>query len=549
VPAALNLLVFREGRQRVCGPELKAALLLELQSLRERSTPDEVLARLLRAGELECAVADSGAAPAQPYMSVTDRLAEALLVPDSSLNSMSLQVALAEAAMPEALNISPPEGFAYYALHPLAFADVLARVPGLKARVAVIGIRTIGVTLSAVAAAAARARGLAAERITVRPEGHPYNRRTRLSPEQIEFIRQDVALDAAFVVVDEGPGLSGSTFISVAEELEEAGAPRERITLVCGREPDFDSLRADDGPRRGRRFRWVAASSEPLRPCAAEIALGGGQWRKHLLPDEMLWPASWTTLERLKYSSVAQGRRRRFFKFQGFGHYGDRVIARERRVADEGFGPVPRRESTGFASYSWIAGRPMAAADISPDVIARLAAYCAFRARAFARNLSDLSALERMPEHNARELGLETSLRLRLERPVLADGRMQPHEWLRAGDGRMLKTDSGSHGDDHFFPGATDIAWDLAGAIVEWNMSPAHARAFLEAYRGVSGDDPGPRIGGFITAYALFRCAHCKMAADALRGSEEAPRLERAAALYHALLSHRATEEYLASLP
>jgi hypothetical protein len=549
VPPALNLLVFRDSRQRISGPALKSAFLRHLQFWRERSRPQDVLGALLRAGELECAICDSrpsldsavsaarvGVTSAQLYMSITDRLAEALLAPDSAVDALGLNAALSQAVVPDLLELSPPEGFAYYALHPLAFAEVLAKLHGLPARLAVIGIRTIGVTLSAVTCAAARACGLAAERISVRPHGHPYNRIMKFSPQQGDFIRQQASLEAGFLVVDEGPGLSGSTFISVAEALVDAGVPRERIVLICGHEPDFDSLRADEASRRAKAFRWVAVSSEPRRPARAEVFIGGGQWRRHLFIDETQWPPSWTSMERLKYSSVSPSGVRRFFKFLGFGHYGRRVFTRESLVADAGFGPVPRRESSGFASYPWTDGRPMVRKDLSADVLARLAAYCTFRATAFAADQPDLSALEQMAEHNARESGMEASPLLRLERPVLADGRMQPHEWVRTPEGRMLKTDSGSHGDDHFFPGITDIAWDLAGAIVEWNMSQDHVHRFLSAYRRLSGDDAARRIADFITAYALFRWAYCLMAAGALEGSDEAPRLERAAAQYRAAL-------------
>jgi len=109
---------------------------------------------------------------------------------------------------------------------------------------------------------------------------------------------------------------------------------------------------------------------------------------------------------------------------------------------------------------------------------------------------------------------------------------MHPHEWLLTPQGRMLKTDSGSHGDDHFFPGPTDIAWDLAGAIVEWEMNPAQARAFLVCYTAMSGDDAGPRIGDFVIAYALFRCAWCHMAGHAQQSAAERSRLHQAAGFY-----------------
>jgi hypothetical protein len=169
--------------------------------------------------------------------------------------------------------------------------------------------------------------------------------------------------------------------------------------------------------------------------------------------------------------------------------------------------------------------------------LTQLADYCAFRHRVFAVELSDLAALQQMAEHNLHELGLDLPVELRLERPVIADGRMQPHEWLLSKDGELLKTDSGSHGDDHFFPGPTDIAWDLAGAIVEWRMNEEQTTEFLNHYHRASGDDASIGIDGFIKAYAVFRLAYCLMAANAMNGSDEQARLQRAADIYRAVLT------------
>jgi hypothetical protein len=327
----------------------------------------------------------------------------------------------------------------------------------------------------------------------------------------------------------------------VAEALERAGVASDKIVLVCGHEPDIDSFRAEDGPRRARRFRWVPVSPKTRRPPEAEVFVGSGQWRECLFPDRMPWPASWINLERLKYLSPAGNGSQRLFKFLGLGDYGKRVLERENTIAVAGFGLGAQSEPYGFASYPWITGRPMAAADLSHPELERMAAYCAFRCDAFPGEPTDPEALQRMAEHNLHELKLELPVELRAARPVVADGRMQPHEWLRAADGQILKTDSGSHGDDHFFPGVTDIAWDLAGAIVEWRMNAEQVESFLELYRRASGDDASSRIGGFVTAYAAFRSAYCMMAADALQGSDEQARLENAAAQYAARLELRAT--------
>jgi hypothetical protein len=552
---APNLLVFREDRRRVGGAALKRILTQEAAGLCGAPSIDKMVCALLRAGELECGAADAGDVLIEPYMQVTDRLAENLLAREIIFGSDSLCNILATAAVPDQVEIAPAEGFACYGVHPLAYAEVLARIPLLAPAALVIGIRSIGTTLSAVTAAALRRRGTKAERITVRPTGHPYNRKTRFSPVELASVQRHLRLSAVFLVVDEGPGLSGSSFLSVAEALVEAGAQPADIILVCGHEPDLDSLCADDGPQRARRFRWVAVSSQPRQPAGAEVSIGGGAWRRRLFRDGSSWPASWTTFERQKYLSPGDGGSR-LFKFAGLGHYGGQVLEREEKVAFAGFGVEPHTETEGFASYPWmdeversdrtgginrLRGRPMSAKDLSLEIIEHLARYCAFRADAFPEECRELSALEQMARHNIRQLGfVETPVRMKLERPVLADGRMQPHEWLLASGGRVLKTDSGSHGDDPFFPGVTDIAWDLAGTIVEWRMNAAESKALLECYRRASGDDAASRIPDFIRAYAVFRSAFCTMAASALRGSDEQARLERAAAEYWTMLRTQA---------
>lgn len=548
---ALNLWVFRDGRRATTGVQLKSALLDEVRRLSKsppgnlgKSSPDHLLAALLRAGELECALADAGAEALQSAMLITERLAEALVAPGREVDSSSLAQSLEELKLPERLEVSPPEGFAYYALHPLSYAAALGQLARPGEKMAVIGIRSIGATLSAVGVAAARACGIQAERITVRPVGHPYNRRTRLSSEQAIFLKRQIARSAAFFVVDEGPGLSGSSFLSVAEALESTGVFRDKISLICSHHPDFNQLRTDNASTRAQRFRWISVSGEPGLPAISGDFLGGGDWRKYHFACREDWPASWVNFERLKYLSTREnGDSERWLrKFIGFGHYGDAVLARERRIADAGFGIEPTRESDGFASYSWIdgtGGRPMSAQDLSEPVIERLANYCAFRAQSFSVCESDIATLQQMAEHNLAQQEISLPVQLHVETPVIPDGRMQPHEWLLTPAGQMLKTDSGAHGDDHFFPGPCDIAWDLAGTIVEWGMTAAQIRYFLDRYRQSSGDDPSQRIADYTVTYSVFRRAYCLMAANALSGTEEQSRFELAARRYDKNLPRR----------
>ncbi len=538
----MNLLVFREGRKCVSGSELMLETLRELSALNSSSSEEELLRALLRAGELECATADAGVASSS-VEAVTDQLAAALVGSGGLLKSPELASSLAQVSVPDQLTISTPEGFAYYGLHPLAYADVLNAVPLFSDRVLVVGIRSIGTTLSAITAAAARKQGKSTSRITVRPQGHPYNRKTQFQSGQQELIRQQVALDADFLVVDEGPGLSGSSFLSVADALLAAGVSRERITLLCGHQPDFKSFCCADGPRRAKQFRWIAVPPAARKPANAEIYIGAGEWRRVLLKDKGSWPPSWITFERNKFLTAAENPEPRLFKFFGYGHYGDEVQRREKIAADAGFGPVPRYESDGFVSYERLAGRPMSAQNVNERVLLRLAEYCAFRQRSFKAHSADLRALNEMARHNLEQLEIDIPIQLRLQHPVIADGRMQPHEWLLLADGKMLKTDCGSHGDDHFFPGPTDIAWDLAGAIVEWRMDGSQSEAFLAHYYRLSGDGADHRINDFVAGYSVFRAGYCLMAANAMQGSAEEYRLRIAAEEYRARIPSRLAAE------
>ena len=127
----------------------------------------------------------------------------------------------------------------------------------------------------------------------------------------------------------------------------------------------------------------------------------------------------------------------------------------------------------------------------------------------------------------------DSALSVEVTNAVLTDGRMQPHEWLITSN-RIIKTDAVSHGDDHFYPGPTDIAWDLAGAIIEWQMEPAAQEEFLSRYESHTGDDPRRRLPGFLQAYAAFRMGFSKMAAEAMQGTSEEARLSRDYVRYRA---------------
>jgi hypothetical protein len=537
--------VFRSERRLVPGKSLLAGLRNALLS----NAPAARLDALLRAGELECALADAKADPDQLTLAstVTDALAAYQLQPSDGPFDLIEMVDRLHAV--ERLCVAKPEGFAYYCLHPLDYVLLADSFPGSIPRAAVLGLRSIGTTLSAITVAAMRRRGIPADRITVRPYGHPFDRQCEFDEQQLQWIHSRLASSASFFVVDEGPGLSGSSLLSVAEALVAAKVPAARIALFCSHQPDPERLRAHDAARRWKSFPSHAVPFGNRKPEEAGLWLGAGLWRHYILAANDVstknWPASWTQVEHAKYLS-RDGTT--LYKFEGLGRYGEEVVSRSRQLAEMGFGPrlVDPLDHKGYAGYERVDGNGCpterhTSGDVSEDVLLHLARYCAMRVREFACVLPqaapDEVGLEEMCCLNAKEeFEVEIQPSLPCERPVIADARLMPHEWISTWAGNMVKTDGAGHGDDHFFPGPCDIAWDLAGAVIEWNLPPAAAEFFVRSYQGLSGDgDAAARLPRYLLAYSLFRMGYCQMAATAMQSTDEEERLQQAFQFYRGI--------------
>ena len=524
--AKSDLWIFREGRRDVSGPGMIRDLAHRLAS------KNSLLDSLIEAGELEAALADMNARGAPAAAALTDALAVGVCMGDDALSTQPQQLA-AKIAVPETISISPPEGFTYYALHPSDYARVVDRIGSQSGTFAVIGVRSIGTTLSAVTTSALNAKGRRAERITVRPTGHPYARTAQFSAEQERWIVEQLSRSADFLVVDEGPGRSGSTFLSVAEALKRMKVPQERITAIGSREFDPETLCAPDASRRWRCVHFVSTAPSVSSRFQDFTYLGGGDWRMHSFDDEEDWPESWTQMERLKFLSPD---RRQFFKFEGMGPLGSEVRERAFTLVEGGFSPAVADAGDGFLSYQTIEGCNLRKQDVSPSVLERIALYCSFRVSNFSYSPTFNSELGNMLEFNVQqEFGRELRLdpaQLGSTNPILVDGRMQPFEWINSTQGELLKTDAISHGDNHFFPGPCDIAWDLAGTIVEWDLSFEAAEFLLRRFKQLSGIDVAQKLDAYMLAYCVFRLGFCKMAASTVLGSSEESRLETAYGWY-----------------
>jgi hypothetical protein len=523
------MLVYRDGSHRVSWSSLKRELLERVSRLAAHER--EWAALLLRAGELESSLADL-MGECLDAARLTDALAEAACLP-GRIDPRGLEQQIQALRVPEELVLVRPEGYAYYALDPSSYAQLIAKRAWHGTRhVAVVGIRSIGTSLSAIVRAGLLARGLVAGRITVRPQGHPWDRRFELGALEQQFVRDWQG--AQYLVVDEGPGLSGSTFLAVGEALTRASIPSERIEFLTSRAVDPERLVAPDAARRWRRFR--ATTVPEKAPAVAGADVGAGAWRQRVYSSEQEWPACWANMERRKYYAEAA---RELIKFVGFPPYGDAPLQRGQCLAAAGFCPAVRPYGPGYVAHTWLDGRPLDPSIDRPGALSRLLEYLAFRSQACSAEAGSTQSLHAMSEQNLSEaLGMElpTGFRLELERPVYADGRLLPHEWVVTSAGLTMKVDATDHGDDHLLPGPCDSAWDLAGAAVEWQLSSSECSQLLAAYEQRTGDAVEKRLAPYLLAYTAFRVGYCHMAALSSEQAGEQARLRRDGLRYRELL-------------
>jgi hypothetical protein len=246
------------------------------------------------------------------------------------------------------------------------------------------------------------------------------------------------------------------------------------------------------------------------------------------LATEEEWPAVWSWTERQKYVSAD---RNKIYRFDGHAHYGKEVRSRSELLAAHAWGPENSSAGDGFSVSPWVEGIRSAAVD--RQTLVQLAQYCAFRAEHFACEPNSLAQVEEMASVNLeRALGISRNVSLPIERAVIADARMMPHEWIRISPERMLKVDAASHGDDHFYPGPTDIAWDLAGAISEWKLDGEASELLVSEYERISGDGVKARLPEYLIAYCAFRLAFTSSAAISVNDAEEQRRFQRESKIY-----------------
>lgn len=424
----------------------------------------------------------------------------------------------APSELPPRVTVREGEGYAHYALYPEAYG-LAARKLQLRAPPMVIGLRSIGSGLAAIAAAALGAP----PPVTLRPGGNPFARSLCIHP---ELARHLLRGERHYVIVDEGPGLSGSSFGCVADWLEDHGVPAGCIAFLAGHSGDL-------GPEASERHRerWRGAQRPVVQPerlggwvagLVGEIEswedISAGGWRPLWSPSENHWPAVVPTWERMKFLVTAGGQQW-MVRFAGLGPAGQDKLGLARLLADRGVGP----EVAGL-SHGWLVLRWHDDAVPTRPSLQELEAYLALRSKLPAKQGASIGELVAMTRRNLPDLAAwdpPAEALQRLVRPVRTDGRLHAHEWLRLRGGRLLKADALDHHRGHDLVGAQDIAWDEAGAKVELGFKLPSREPRLPAFYQV--------------AYCAFQIGAHALGKE-MSPVAEAPRHEFAIARYRSAL-------------
>jgi hypothetical protein len=553
------MIVYRPNQPLADTAELLARLRTSHAGMERAVAPthDDVQTFLIDFGEFEAAVVDriEGDSNSSSYVSRVLRRA-ALRAGHMFLRSWRQQeqqgwielvgASLAEIAqlqLPRQVRVPVSEGYAYYGLYPETYIAAAKRFatahePG---DAVVIGIRSIGASLSAVVEATLESLGWKTYSHTVRPGGHPFDRTVPLSDQLAAELQARTA--AVFLVVDEGPGLSGSTFASVAGALEGLGVTAERIVFLPSWNADGSSFvnRQAAGewsrhPRYTAAFEEVWLDDGRLRRTASSTRLhdiSAGRWREILCQDQNAWPAVQPQHEARKYLSGGL-----LLKFAGLGRYGHEKLELARLLSNDGFVPGVAGLRSGFLASKLASGIPVRVSDAnSRPLLERVAAYLAWRQKTLPKPRSlSFDQLIEMMQVNVREAtggclpgSWPSGLRREIEdRGATAiDGRMFAHEWIDT-QGALIKTDAVDHHADHFYPGDADIAWDLAAASVEFELDTPARQYFLDRYRTISGDRVSSRVLQFYElAWLAFRAGYTSVAAGAVEDGAERGRFEK----------------------
>jgi hypothetical protein len=229
----------------------------------------------------------------------------------------------------------------------------------------------------------------------------------------------------------------------------------------------FDELVGATAAPAHRLETWLAdligVLDEPLR------ALEGGAWRALQARRSGDLPPAHPWQERRKFLAVASGRSW-LVKFAGLGRRGELRLTHSRLLAEAGFTPASIGLRHGFIEHRRGARRSLREC-VGSMAPARRHARC-----------------ERAPHRDRQPHARLGVARVR---------RCDPQDRCRRPSRRARS-------------GCQDVAWDIAGAVVELGLSPAEERSLVERVSRLAGRGPPTSLIRFLHGcYFAFQLGYC----------------------------------------
>jgi hydroxymethylpyrimidine pyrophosphatase-like HAD family hydrolase len=404
----------------------------------------------------------------------------------------------------------------------------VAAFPDRQRRILVLGLRTAGSYFAPLVCAHLKSEGYReVDCVTMRPT-------TGISLWEGRAIKRSARSNALVAIVDE-PMTSGKTVIQAVRYLHQAGFESHDIVALV---PNHPARRGWTWPNNMNFFQatqitiLLLESAEwhrrrLLQPEAVERRLQEYFLRRGYRSATLESTPEWeSNLDKLKSLEIQKGHIRfkglyqvrlerddgkvetRYVlaKSTGCGWLGYHAFLQGHRLSS--YIPPMLGLRDGILYTEWLSEEDQLATEFPNRnrLIDTLGSYVAARVRSLSLGADlDLNAQEESiglglladPLSRAYQNKITAALkrgrlRERLMRsggpcPTLIDGRMQPGEWIRGSEG-LLKTDFEHHGLGKPHLNATDPAYDLAEAILCWDLSAEEESHLLARYVEKCGD-------------------------------------------------------------
>lgn len=461
--------------------------------------------------------------------------------------------------LPQKITIGVPEGFVYYSLYPEIYLEAAEKfyLEEKPKKVIVIGLRSIGTQLSALVTAYLESYGCEVTTITLRPKGHPFNRHVVLSDKLKELFKNSI--DTFVAIVDEGPGLSGSSIGGTLQEMLGLGIATEKTVIFPSWLPDSSSFISNTARNLWNRYKKYVGSFENQWIFNGKLEqftgkkvvydLSAGIWREHFITNKNEYPPVHPHHERRKYLLVdcyMEDPVKQIAKFAGLGKFGRNNYRRALQLSESRYIPKVAGYTAGFILMDYVNGDILNSNSVNDKLIDFVTDYLGFIKRNMpVTQCVSYDHMMQMIYENVKE-GLGERWCLQVDKlkkiprsyydqeVVKIDGRMMPHEFLQTDTG-ILKTDFLEHHNDQFFHGPQNIAWDIAAFCVEFNLDQKKRSDFLEKVITVD-KQINTHISFFTIAYLSYRLGYVSLASESIAGGPDSLRFLNMKKRYSSLL-------------